>query len=204
MGLGKYKRKQPNLVVRDQIYIVCGGDTEQIYFKNFCKKYHDKFSGRKVKIIKYPHDPLKIVNYCVQLKAQKKDLLKVWAVFDKDDFQNFEQAIQTARENKVRCAFSNQAFEVWVIHHFCDLKAPLHRNQYAEKIKKLTQKDYVKSGKNLNQLFEKMLEYPRIEEAVKNAQKSFLYHEGTEHAGQYSDYESCTTVYQLVKDLIDA
>lgn len=202
MGQNKYKRKQPNRIVKDTVYIVCGGETERIYFENFRKKFHTQFSERKIRIVKSYHDPLRIINTCITLKEQEKNALKIWAVFDKDDFQNFDEAICLARQNKIHCAFSNQAFEVWLIHHFCGLERALHRDKYANKIKKLTGKDYIKSSKELNKMIDTMLELPIIQTAMSNAQKSFLYHEEMEYAGKYSNYESCTTVYQLIKDFI--
>jgi hypothetical protein len=58
---------------------------------------------------------------------------QIWCVFDKDQFpaQNFNQAITLAQQYNLGVAYSNQAFEYWLILHFEDHQGGgMHRNQY--------------------------------------------------------------------------
>jgi hypothetical protein len=56
-------------------------------------------------------------------KKERDDNLKyeaVWAVFDVDEHPNIPDAIQMARDNSIRLAVSNPAFELWLLLHFRD------------------------------------------------------------------------------------
>ena len=43
---------------------------------------------------------------------------KVWVVFDRDDFDDFDQAVQEGVERGYQIAWSNQSFEYWLYLHF--------------------------------------------------------------------------------------
>ncbi|MCH3915915.1 MAG: RloB family protein [Spirochaetia bacterium] len=60
---------------------------------------------------------------------------KVGCVSDKDDFPNcdFDNAVSKAQANGFEVAYSNQAFEYWIILHFRDHQgSAMDRKQYAE------------------------------------------------------------------------
>lgn len=202
MGQNKYKRKPPNRIQKDTIYIVCGGDTEKIYFDMFKEKFQSQLSGRKIKIIKNSLDPLKLIKYCIEIREYNKNCLKLWAVFDRDDFNNFDKAIELAQGNNVFCAYSNQAFEVWFINHFQELYTPLHRKKYADLLERLLRKTYEKNNKCLKQIISDLLNVTKIEIAIKNSEYGYKRHIEDKKNRGYSNYESCTTVYRLVKELL--
>ena len=61
-------------------------------------------------------------------------------VFDKDDFSesDFNNAILIAKANNFGLAYSNQAFEYWLILHFNDHQGGgMHRDDYDDRINKL-------------------------------------------------------------------
>lgn len=49
---------------------------------------------------------------------------RVWLVFDRDDFPDFNKAIELARQNGLQVAWSNESFELWYLLHF---QAPADR-----------------------------------------------------------------------------
>lgn len=202
MGQNKYKRKPPYRKQKNTVYIICGGDTEKIYFDMFKEKFQSQISGRKIKIIKNPLDPLRLIKYCIDIKRCSEDCLKLWAVFDRDEFDNFDEAIKLAQENNIFCAYSNQAFEVWFIHHFQELYTPLHRKRYAELLKKLSEKIYEKNNRCLKQIISDLLDISKINIAIKNSEHGHKKHVEDKKSKNYSNYESCTTVYKLVKELL--
>lgn len=55
-----------------------------------------------------------------------------WAVFDKDDFVDFNEAIAYAKANSINPAWSNEAFELWYYLHFQFLDTQVGRHQYIE------------------------------------------------------------------------
>ena len=52
------------------------------------------------------------------IKDAKIIYQNVWIVFDKDDFDDFDQAIQEAINRGYNVAWSNQSFEYWLYLHF--------------------------------------------------------------------------------------
>jgi len=65
-----------------------------------------------------------LVEYAIQLKreAEKNNnpYSWVWCVFDRDSFTShqFNRAIKIAKNNQIKAAYSNEAFEIWYILHF--------------------------------------------------------------------------------------
>ena len=49
MSTDKYKRKPPSLPIRDKVLIMCGGETEEIYFDHYKNKHKRDLrkNGRK-------------------------------------------------------------------------------------------------------------------------------------------------------------
>ena len=67
-----------------------------------------------------------------ELERQGKKFDEKWVVFDKDDHEDFCDAIKLAEDAGWKVAYSNQAVEYWFILHFRDLQgAPLDRKEYA-------------------------------------------------------------------------
>ncbi len=53
-----------------------------------------------------------------QIKYNHQEYDRVWVVFDRDEFPDFDEAIQQAAEHKINCAWSNESFELWLLLHF--------------------------------------------------------------------------------------
>ncbi|WP_428664052.1 RloB family protein [Runella sp.] len=60
----------------------------------------------------------------------KKEVDVVWAVFDKDDadenaakIKRFEDAFKIAKSNNIETAYSNEAFELWLLLHLTEVDA---------------------------------------------------------------------------------
>lgn len=59
---------------------------------------------------------------------------RVWAVFDKDEFDDFDEAISLAQSKKINCAWSNESFELWLLLHFKEVSAPTGRKELFEEL----------------------------------------------------------------------
>ncbi len=74
---------------------------------------------------------------------------RIWAVFDKDSFteEQFNSAIIRAEANEINCAWSNEAFELWLLLHFQFVNHAMSRRDYQtyleREITKVSQKKYV-------------------------------------------------------------
>lgn len=60
---------------------------------------------------------------------------EVWCVCDVDDHPKLSEALVMAKDNGIRLALSNPAFEIWLVLHFRDSPGPQHRNQVAALLK---------------------------------------------------------------------
>jgi RloB-like protein len=120
--------------------IVCEDEnTEPIYFKNFKEQIPNETiylrpvgTGRDAKGV--VEEALKERDK-LTLEA-KKEVDVVWAVFDKDDadenatkIQRFTDAFDIAEKNKIKTAYSNEVFELWLLLHLTDVDSavPLPR-----------------------------------------------------------------------------
>jgi hypothetical protein len=150
---------------------------------------------------------LSLVEKTIQLCAEAKRLKNrvyddVWAVFDRDSFpeQSFNNAIAKAKGNKVQCAWSNEAFELWYVLHFQYRNTAMRREDYGHCIsKELTKRmgtkfTYKKNDPNMYSLLH---QYGDESAAISNAEKL---------AGKFQDerfaaHNPCTLVHHLVKQL---
>ena len=130
------ERAKPNKKEKPTILIVCEGkNTEPSYFEQF------KLSSATIKTVGQGYNTVSLVRQAIALK-KKGEYTKVWCVFDADpkpnntkQSQNFNNAIKMAKANKFGVAYSNQAFEYWLLLHFEDHQGgALHRDDYEGKI----------------------------------------------------------------------
>jgi hypothetical protein len=179
-----------------KILIVCEGTrTEPNYFKAFPENpnVYDK-----IDIQGTGYNTISLVEKAIQLKneAQKnrKPYQEVWCVFDKDSFtwESFNGAIALAKREKIRCAYSVEAFELWYLLHFNYCDTALSRTQYKEKLTAALKTPYLKNAEDM---------YDRLRDkqqtAIKNAKK--LYNVQSMQATQ--DQNPITTVFELVEKL---
>lgn len=154
-------------------------------------------------------DPLGVVNAAIELrKTSAKPLNSVWAVFDKDDFPaaRFHEAIEKAKRNGIKCAWSNEAFELWYVLHFQYRNTPMSRTEYQKCIEKeMNQKMLELDGKkgkfayrkNAKDMHDLLLKYGNETQAIKWAEKLSNTFDTTE----YTRHNPCTMVFRLVDEL---
>lgn len=76
-----------------------------------------------------------LVNKIVrQIENCNQEYDRVWAVFDKDEFDDFDEAIRLAESKSINCAWSNECFELWLLLHFKDVSAPTGRKELFEEL----------------------------------------------------------------------
>lgn len=191
---------------RDKFYIITNGEaTEDNYF-HLLKAYKSIYD---VKIEFQNHAPLDLVNYA-QRYVQNAN--QVWCVFDVDSSYEENQlvpAINLAEKSKIKIAYSNVAFEVWLISHFQKCSSPLRADEHRKIIndylaKKGFKGTYEKSDKEMLKRFF----VPFYTVAVENAKVVYQTYVKN-HYAQYGntshfciwDWNSSTTVFKLVEAL---
>ena len=125
-----------------------------------------------------------------------------WIVFDKDDTtqEDFVKAVRLAEENEIRVAWSNQAFECWIIMHFRKLNHACHRDSY-ENILRDHIPGYSASEKGEKQGRKlKKMTFPFLQTAIDNAKMGF---ESFEPGVSVSKMESSTRVFELIEKILE-
>jgi hypothetical protein len=191
--------------------IVCEGEnTEPSYFRQF------KLSSAGIEAVGVGYNTISLVRRAIALsKAKQYD--QVWCVFDADpkpDNQsqstNFNEAIKLADQEGFGLAYSNQAFEYWLILHFNDHQGgKLNRGEYSKKINDFL-KPYglIYQGKAskfiTRDMFNLFLDpdpktgVARIALAIKRAKRNY---DRLEHSNPSAE-ESSTTVFRLVEEIM--
>lgn len=192
---------------KEKILIVCeGANTEPDYFRHF------KLSTATVKIVGIGHNTVSLVEYAKKLQDKKEEEDKydqVWCVFDKDDFQNFNDATQKAKDLGFKTAWSNQAFEYWLLLHFEDHQGgAMDREDYYDKINAYLKPFgviYDRDSKKISERFFDVLQGKSPKEgklrqdlAIERAKRNLAFH----HENTPANSESCTVVYHLVEEIL--
>lgn len=205
------KRSHEGKDIVCRILIVCEGlRTEPDYFEAFNKNrwgtvvINLECEGGGI-------ETLRVVEKALELKeeAEKNHRAydRVWAVFDKDSFPDvdFNAAIVKARCHGIGCAWSNEAFELWYLLHFHNRISPMRRTEYEKAIsdavngsssyKAKKRYAYRKNDRNnfktMNQCGCQANAIKWADELVKNCDDQC-----------YAKHNPCTTVYELVRQLI--
>jgi len=179
-SLKSLERREPHLVARECILIVCeGGKTEPLYFKSFTEKL--RLSNEVEVVVEGSREgsaPISVVDHAITRRAERKSEARtsplltefdaVWCVIDVEAPQPHEslnRAFDKANSSELRVALSNPCFEYWYILHF-EKAAPLfHANK--DVVKRL-RKHYQDYQKNSPDTFERV--FPSTETAIKNAE----------------------------------
>ena len=193
-------------LVKPTILIVCEGEkTEPSYFRHF------KLVTAKIKAIGKGYNTVSLVNQATVL-SEERTYDQVWCVFDKDHFpaNDFNDAITIAEANNFSVAYSNQAFEYWLILHFEDHQGGgMNRNEYNQTINKyinpLGANYDGKGSKIITEDFFEILDgidtktnKPRTELAILRSKRNYNLLTHTSPATE----ESSTTVFRLVEEIL--
>jgi hypothetical protein len=182
------QRQLDQVEVRQRFLIVCEGKkTEPQYFERF------RVPGLVIRVEGVGMNTLRLVEEAIK-KSNEDEYDQVWCVFDKDDFpiQNFENAIQHARQNNLQVAYSNQAFELWYVLHFEYLNSAIDRSAYMEKLTQYLGYEYKKNDPRIYEALK-----CRMETAIKNAERLMQQY----HPPQPGRDDPSTTVHLLVIEL---
>ena len=199
----RYSRKPPFRQTKEEILIVCGGQTEKLYFENFTRVFRPSLGNISVVTAVAAKSPVQIVEYAIKARQRNDGYNAVWCVFDKDDFPDFDDAVNYAKSNGIGAAYSNQAFEVWFINHYRLLNTPLHRSKYKDELTKLLEIPYEKSEGTMEKVCFELLTANRVKTAISNTRLGYERHITYTQPGKPSAFESCTTVFRLARSLLN-
>ena len=202
VGSGREQGTRAHIV---KFLIVCEGEkTEPNYFRAFTERRSE------VKEIKVAGCGCSTCQLIIEAKKLREKLERermvpfdrVWLVFDKDEFKDFNKAIADAKKEGMNCAWSNQAFELWYVLHFQYLDTGVDRKQYIEmiedKVRKVLKSKTFKYEKNDVGFYQILQEHGDEDFAFKNADKLRNRHKGKSN---YATHNPRTEVDLLVDEL---
>lgn len=126
----------------------------------------------------------------------------VWVIFDKDDFDDFDAAINLAHQKGFEVAWSNQCFEYWLYLHFCYCSSALHRTELVKKLDEIFKvRNIAPDGyeKNLRNIFDLVTQNGSLRSAIGSAKRIMASYKRTELP---SLSDPGTTVHNLIMELI--
>jgi hypothetical protein len=198
------KKSTPREIVSYFLIVCEGKKTEPNYFKSFPKKvgkiiYDIEFEGGGISTIK-------VVEKAIELRDKSKQKYdRVWAVFDRDSFKpnSFNSAILKARTNNIKCAWSNEAFELWYLLHFHNRVTAMKRPEYEKAIEEAVnrklgkKKNKFEYTKNSTEMYTLLSKIGNQELAIKWAKELANSISGE----QFANYNPQTMVFKLVEEL---
>lgn len=195
------KRKVATRKVHLNYLIVCEGErTEPNYFEAL-------IGGRNSRVLDADilgkgQSTCRLVRTAIEERDKSKiEYDRVWVVFDKDDFTDFNEAIALAQSNNICSAWSNEAFELWYYLHFQYLDTPISRSQYIDALEREIRKyeseySYKKNDKGTYVL---LCKYGNQDLAIRFAERLEKIYTDT----NYASHKPCTKVHHLVKELLN-
>ena len=189
----KSRRKEATKELFYSFLIVSEGTrTEPEYFRHFTSR------RSRVQTVGADRSTMKLVEDALRIRDLDTFDYK-WVVFDKDDNQDFNEAIAYAERKGFQCAWSNESFELWFCLHFIDLTSAVSRRQYVEILEREIRKfipDFIYS-KGGDVMYDILKQYGSEDMAKLRAQKLRLQYQDMD----YSSHNPCTTVDILVGKL---
>ena len=140
----------------------------------------------------------------IKTELERKNAMsfdRVWVVFDKDDFDDFNDAIKKAHKLGFQSAWTNEAFELWYYLHFEYLDTGIGRADYIKKLEEVFRKNMgdnsFKYKKGNPDIYSLLQHYGREDLAKRFAQQLRGLYTGTDYAA----HKPCTMVDKLVEEL---
>jgi RloB-like protein len=162
------------------------------YFSSFEKRARLTSGGNALKVVE---------NAVAYKNAGETKYDHYWVVFDKDETTDnqFAQAIQLAEANNIRAAWSNQAFECWIILHYREFKHACHRNDYEVLLKQYipgysAREKGEEHGRQLHQQTA-----PHLAGAIERAKTGYASFGKASPAAQK---QTSTLIYELVESIL--
>lgn len=195
------------LSISKRLLIVCEDEkSSKLYFESFKRdeKLKRQLSSVDIEVV-HPkdHSPVGLVNkakdHKKKAKRDRNPYDEVWIVLDKDGHANLNQALITARDNKIKVALSVMCFEYWILLHFERKKKPFTKcDDIISYIKKEHFNNYEKSTNAYSSLKDK------IETAIENAIWLMKQNQNDiDRGAKIYDLSAYTDVHILVRKLIE-
>ena len=209
---GRKQRKHDFKLPKINSFLIVteGEKTEPLYFNGIKQEIEEKIGGN-VDVVEVPtidvkgqgSSTKKLIEITEELEKEGKILYQnVWVVFDKDDFEDFDEAIKLGKSKGYNVAWTNPSFEYWLYLHFYYSDASLDRKEWNKKLSKVFGENNLGDGKyrkNYKDLYSLVDSYDGVNTAIKNAKRIMSdYIEGRDLP---SRFDPGTSVHELMEKL---
>ena len=191
-----------SLVKKKTFLIVCEGQCEELYFKSF------PVVTAQVKAVPLGQSNAALIA-CAKELAKLENYDEVWCVFDMDlkeeiegQKEDFDNSIKAAVQHGFKCAYSNDAFELWYVLHYHYIDQEQLRGFFYEKLSELWDINYERDGKKRDYattIYAMLDSHENANQtnAIASAKKL---HEA-QRQKPFHQQNPVTTVYELVEEL---
>lgn len=207
--LAERKAGEKELNTASFLIISEGEKTEPNYFNGLAKHICNSCGQQNIEVKTPIIDSrgegkctVSLVQAAAQVAARSHVLYKqIWILFDKDDFDDFDDAVELCDTYGYHAGWSNQSFEYWLLLHFDNLESALHRDVLFSKLNQVFKRNAICNqgySKNDEQIFEHVVANGGLKNAVRNAKNvDKKYDESISP----SKRDPCTKVYKLIDEL---
>ena len=203
----KGKRKVKGVNIRTPelgyyIIITDAKETEKNYFEGLKKSIPVELQDKVVIKTKKVE-----VNNFINVALQEQNLIpnfaEPWIVFDRDRVINFNNILKEAERNGISVAWSNPCIEIWFFAYFGRMptipESSACCNEFNELFKKHYGYEYDKADRDI---FEKLRTKGDLEQAITIAQSRYKQHLRDKADCSPSDYIPCTTMHEVVSEIL--
>ncbi|RRD95354.1 RloB domain-containing protein [Clostridiales bacterium COT073_COT-073] len=204
----QYGYRQPK--ANSYLIVTEGSKTEPLYLQGIVNLIQAKMGGN-VEIVELPVIDISGIGRATRKLVEKTDEIvskakiiyqNIWVVFDKDDFGDFDEAIEMAEERGYKVAWTNQAFEYWLYLHFKYSARALHRKEWFSRLSKIFKEKNLGSRvykKNYPNIYELVNTDDGVNRAIRNAKRRMEKYKKASMPP--SSFNPGTTMHLLVEEL---
>ena len=197
-----YRSKLSKLPLRKRILIFTEGKTERDYLRCFKSRLQ---AGIQIKMKYVSKSKLALVQKIIKFK-EKESLLEedsVWVVMDRDELVGdakdrdlFTKACALAEKHNIEIAYSNDAFELWPLLHFQEVRNHMNRKMLLSTLEEHCDNKYKKKGLRIFEILQKK---GNLSEARLRADRLLSMHK--KEGRVPTNANPSTTLHRLIKIL---
>lgn len=201
----KFEEKEPK--ANSFLIVTEGSKTEPLYLNGLKEKIVNSIGGNveviQIDIHGVGRSTNSLIDKTSEIINRSRNMYQyIWVVFDKDDFDDFDDAIARADRLGYNVAWSNQCFEYWAYLHFAYSDSALHRKDWESKLTEIYKQyglGHGKYQKNEANIYDILNTYNGVDVAISNAKRRM--NEFNRELDKPSRFDPGTTMHELVGHL---
>lgn len=200
-------RKKETREVRPNSFLIVseGTKTEPLYFEGLAQHIREKY-GNRIDVEKplieskgEGKSTVRLVEAATKIASRASIIYnQIWVVFDKDEFPDFDEAVDLANEREFNSAWSNQSFEYWLYLHFHYSDVAQDRSGWSDKLTEIFKKQGISKGeydKAEPDIFKIVTTYGNLKKAINHASRIEKNYKAD---AKPSLCDPCTKVHKLI------